>query len=108
VAYFEEHVSFSPHIQKHIIMAWFVLYNFIRDSNLRDKKFERCDANERYLVPSTSGSVQTEGDGSEDVENEDTMNIIRTRSLMIWLVREKDSYVEIYHNCMSSLSGPYG
>jgi hypothetical protein len=40
-------------------MACFALHNFIRDSNLRDKKFERCDADEQYLVPFTSGTVQT-------------------------------------------------
>jgi hypothetical protein len=51
--------SFSPHTQKHIIMAYFALYNFMCDSNLRDKKFERCDADEQYLVPSISGTAQT-------------------------------------------------
>jgi hypothetical protein len=50
-----------------------------RDSNLRDKEFERCDDDEQNLVPSTRGTVQTQGDGSEDVENEDTMNTIRNK-----------------------------
>jgi hypothetical protein len=40
--------SFSPRTQKYIIMACFALHNFIRDSNLRDKEFERCDADEQY------------------------------------------------------------
>jgi hypothetical protein len=40
-------------------MAYFGLHNFIRDSYLRDKKFERCDADEKYSVPSISGTVQT-------------------------------------------------
>jgi hypothetical protein len=35
-------------------MDYFVLHNFICDSNLRDKEFERCDADEQYLVPSIS------------------------------------------------------
>jgi hypothetical protein len=34
--------SFLPRTQKHIIMACFALHNFISDSNLRDKEFERC------------------------------------------------------------------
>jgi hypothetical protein len=51
--------SFSPRTQKHIIIAYFALYNFIRDSNLHDKEFERCDADEQYLVPSISGTAQT-------------------------------------------------
>jgi hypothetical protein len=55
------------------------LHNFIHDSNLRYKKFERCDADEQYVVPSTSGTAQTQEDGSEDVENKDTMNTIRNK-----------------------------
>jgi hypothetical protein len=59
--------SFSPRTQKHIIIDCFALHNFIRDSNLRDKEFERCDADEQYLVPSISATTQTQEDGSEDV-----------------------------------------
>ena len=51
-------------------MACLALHNFIRDSNLRDKKFKRCDADEDYLVQHTNGTTQTQGDDSEDVENE--------------------------------------
>jgi hypothetical protein len=50
--------SFSPRTQKHIILACFALHNFIRDSNLRDKEFETCDADEQYLVPSISCTAQ--------------------------------------------------
>ena len=60
--------SFSPRTQKHIITACLALHNFIRDSNLRDKEFERCDADEDYLVQHTGGTKQTQGYGSEDVE----------------------------------------
>lgn len=35
--------------QKRIIIACCVLHNFIRDSNLRDKQFDRCDADEDYM-----------------------------------------------------------
>jgi hypothetical protein len=71
--------SFSPRTQKYIIMACFALHNFIRDSNLRDKEFERYDADERYLVPSISGTAQIQEDGSEEVEHEDTMNTIHDK-----------------------------
>jgi hypothetical protein len=60
-------------------MACFTLHNFIRDSNLHDKEFERCDADEQYLVPSINSTAQTQEDGSEDVENERTMNTIRDK-----------------------------
>jgi hypothetical protein len=43
---------------------------------LRDKEFERCDVDERYLVPSVSGTAQIQEDESEEVENEDTINTI--------------------------------
>jgi hypothetical protein len=71
--------SFSSRTQKHIIMACFALHNFICDSNLRDKEFQRCDADEQYLVPSISGTAQIKEDESEEVENEDTMNTIRDK-----------------------------
>ena len=71
--------SFSTRTQKQIIIAYLALHNFIRDSNLRDKEFERCDANEEYLVQQISDTTQTQGDESEDMENEESMNIIRAR-----------------------------
>jgi antirestriction protein len=71
--------SFSTSTQKHIIIACLALHNFIHDNNLRDKESKRCDADEEYLVQETSGTTQTQGDESEDVENEDTMNTIRSR-----------------------------
>jgi hypothetical protein len=69
--------SFNIHTHKHIITPCLALHNFIRDSQLRDKEFERYDADEDYLVQETSDT--TEEDGSEHVENKDTMNIICTR-----------------------------
>ena len=71
--------SFSTRTQEHIIIAYLALHNFIRDSNLCDKEFKRCDADKEYLVQETRGTTQTHGDESEDVENEDTMNTIRSR-----------------------------
>jgi hypothetical protein len=44
--------SFSPTSQKRIIMACLALHNFICESNLHDKEFDRCDTNEDYLIES--------------------------------------------------------
>ena len=41
--------SYGLVTQKRIILACIALHNFIRDSNLRDKQFDRCDADENYL-----------------------------------------------------------
>jgi hypothetical protein len=72
-------LSLLPPTQKHIITACLALHNFICDSKLRDEEFERCAADEDYLVEHTSATTQAQGDESENVENEDTMNTIRTR-----------------------------
>jgi hypothetical protein len=55
------------------------LHIFIRDNILCDKEFERCDADEDYLVQQISDTTQTQGDESEDVEDEHMMNTIRSR-----------------------------
>jgi hypothetical protein len=57
-------------------MACLALHNCTRESNLCDKEFVRCDTDEDYLLQSEA----TE-DESEDVENDDTMDIIRTKIL---------------------------
>ena len=69
--------SFSTRTQKHIILTCMTLYNFIRDSKLHDEEFDRCDADEDYLLEETSESQEDE---SPDGENEDTINTIRTRT----------------------------
>jgi hypothetical protein len=43
---------------------------------LHDKEFERCDADDEYLVQEDDTTLEDE---IEDVENEDAMNIIRSR-----------------------------
>jgi hypothetical protein len=70
-------------------MACLALHNFICESNLCDKEFERCDNNENYLVESVDDDDDDDDDDdeeeeeeeeeSQDVENGDTMNIIHTR-----------------------------
>ena len=41
--------SYGLVAQKRIILACIALHNFIRDSNLRDKQFDRCDSDENYV-----------------------------------------------------------
>jgi hypothetical protein len=72
--------SFSAEQQKEIIIACFALHNFIRDSQLCDKEFERCDVDEEYMPRESNVEEQTQDDGHEiEGENEVTMNTIRDR-----------------------------
>jgi hypothetical protein len=52
------------------------LHNFIRDSQLQDKEFDECDANEEYLLQEPS--ALEEEDEVEDDDHEETMNTIRS------------------------------
>ena len=74
MAYFEGHPKFLNYYLEAYHHGLLALHNFIRDSNLRDKKFDRCDADEDYLLQ--SGTTEYE---SQDLENDGTMNIIHTR-----------------------------
>jgi hypothetical protein len=71
--------SYSPRTQKQIILTCIALHNFIRESNLHDRLFDGCDADEDYLVQQTFGIAQRQEDESPDGENENTMNTICTR-----------------------------
>jgi len=53
------------------------LHNFIRDTNLEDKWFDRCNGDEYLLQHSVT--TDTQEDDNQDGENEDTMNTIRSR-----------------------------
>ena len=52
------------------------LHNFIHDSKLHDKEFDRRNADEDYLLEETSESQE---ESCPDGENEDTMNTIHSR-----------------------------
>jgi hypothetical protein len=71
---------FSTRKQAKIIIACIVLHNFIRDSHLSDKEFDRCDANEEYMPraadATTAATAAQQGDEVEG-HNEVTMNSIR-------------------------------
>jgi hypothetical protein len=72
--------SFSADWQKENIIVCFALHNFIRDSQLRDKEFDRCDADEEYMPGASNVEEQTQDDGREiEGENEVTMNTIHDR-----------------------------
>jgi hypothetical protein len=73
-------LSFSADRKKEIIIVCFALHNFIRDSQLHDKEFERCDADEEYMPGASNVEEQTQDYGREiEGENEVTMNTIRDR-----------------------------
>ena len=67
-------------MQKHIIIACMALHNFIRDSKLSDKFFDKCDVDDEYVPTVLRREVApTQADPVEEEENEDTMNTIRSR-----------------------------
>jgi hypothetical protein len=72
---------FSTRKQAKIIIACIALHNFIRDSHLSDKEFDRCDANEEYMpraahATAAAAAAAQQGDEVEG-HNEVTMNSIR-------------------------------
>ena len=71
--------SFSPRTQKHIILACMALHNFIRDSKLRDREFDKCDQDEDYLPEAARATPHTQGDDVLEGENEESMNNVRSR-----------------------------
>ena len=54
--------SYGLVTQKKIILACIALHNFIRDSNLRDKQFDRCDSDENYIPKVQRQAVTLPGD----------------------------------------------
>ena len=69
--------SSYTHTHKHIILACKTLHNFICDNNLQDREFDRCDADEEYLVGLSNSVTQAQGDESSDGDNVDTMSTIQ-------------------------------
>ncbi|KAM3192559.1 hypothetical protein ACQJBY_069652 [Aegilops geniculata] len=64
--------------QTMIISACMTLHNFIRDSKLRDKEFDKCDENENYM-PVVSRSTPLLGDAVPTSSYEGNMNDTRDR-----------------------------
>jgi hypothetical protein len=72
--------SFSIQQHKEIIISCFALHNFIHDSKLHDKEFERCDADDKYMHGASNVEDQYQDGGIEvGGENEVTMNTIHYR-----------------------------
>ena len=64
--------------QTMIISACMMLHNFIRDSKLRDKEFDKCDDNKNYM-PAVSRSTPLLGDVVPTSSDEGNMNDTRDR-----------------------------
>jgi hypothetical protein len=55
--------SYPLEKQSKIILACTTLHNFIRDSAMSDKEFDRCDEDETYMPMATENSSQvSDGD----------------------------------------------
>jgi hypothetical protein len=73
--------SFSPERQKQIIIDCMALHNFIRDSELRDEEFDKCDDDDDYMSDNEDANVGQEvaksyEDGFSELKNEIFMNTI--------------------------------
>jgi hypothetical protein len=82
--------SFSPKRQKQIIIACMALHNFIRDSELRDEEFDKCDDDEDYMPNNEDDNAGQEvaepyEDGIPESENEVSMNTIRDNIANAWV-----------------------
>ena len=71
--------SYGLVTQKRIILACIALHNFIRDSNLRDKQFDRCDSDENYIPKVQRESVTLVGDTAPSGLHTVDMNSTRDR-----------------------------
>ena len=69
--------SFSLVTQKRIIIACIALHNFIRDSNLHDKQFARCDSDENYIPKVQRQAVTLAGDAAPGELHTRSMNSVR-------------------------------
>jgi hypothetical protein len=74
--------SFSPKRQMQIIIACMTLHKFIRDSELRDEEFDKCNDDEDYMPNNEDDNVGQEvvkpyEDDFPESKNEVFMNTIR-------------------------------
>jgi hypothetical protein len=74
--------SFSPKRQKQIIIDCMTLHNFIRDSELRDEEFDKCDDDDDYMSDNEDANAGQEvaesyEGGFSELKNEIFMNTIR-------------------------------
>jgi hypothetical protein len=72
-------LSFSARRHAQIIIVCFALHNFIRESQLHDKMFERCVVDDGYMPGASNNEDVTEDVDEEEGGNEVTMNTICDR-----------------------------
>jgi hypothetical protein len=82
--------SFSPKRQKQIIIACMASHNFIRDSELRDEEFDKCDDDEDYMPNNEDDNAGQEvaepyEDDIPESENEVSMNTICDNIANAWV-----------------------
>ena len=70
--------SYEMRTQTKIINACMTLHNHIRDSQLCDKEFDKCDRDENY-IPGGERTIQIMGDNVPVSLDEGNMNDIRDR-----------------------------
>ena len=66
--------TFKPRKQKKIVIACMSLHNYIRETKLPDKEFDRCDEDEEY-VP--GGGQPPQGDEASAKHDVVYMNSVR-------------------------------
>ena len=69
--------KFKPRRQKKIIVACMALHNYIRDTKLRDKEFDKCDADEDYMPHVLRQTVPLQGDSTSSLLDAVNMNDLR-------------------------------
>jgi hypothetical protein len=72
--------SYPLEKQSKIILACMALHNFIRDSAMSDKDFDRCDEDETYMpmpMPMPTENSSQLSDGDIHIGNDGDMNAFR-------------------------------
>jgi hypothetical protein len=72
------HITSYPIVkQARIIVACMALHNWIRESNLHDKEFYKCDQNENYMPGNMQPEPSTPLPGVQLGVEHGNMNVIR-------------------------------
>ena len=77
MAHFEGHPFLQLGYTKENYPCLLRLHNFIRDSNLRDKQFDRCDSDENYIPKVQRQAITLPGDHVPGALHTRNMNTTR-------------------------------